>query len=60
MSWREELKNSKRIVIKVGTSTLTYTNGQVNLQRVERLVREMADLHNRGLEVLLVSSGASG
>ncbi|WP_369397242.1 glutamate 5-kinase [Syntrophomonas palmitatica] len=60
MSWREELKNSKRIVIKVGTSTLTYTNGQVNLQRVERLVREMADLHNRGLEVLLVSSGAIG
>lgn len=60
MSWREELKQSKRIVVKVGTSTLTYPNGQVNLQRVEGLVREMADLHNRGLEVLLVSSGAIG
>ncbi|MGE5390499.1 MAG: glutamate 5-kinase [Deltaproteobacteria bacterium] len=60
MSWREELKQTKRIVIKVGTSTLTYANGQVNLQRVESLVREMADLHNRGLEVLLVSSGAIG
>lgn len=60
MSWRKELKQTKRIVIKVGTSTLTYANGQVNLQRVEGLVREMADLHNRGLEVLLVSSGAIG
>lgn len=60
MSWRKELKQTKRIVIKVGTSTLTYANGKVNLQRVEGLVREMADLHNRGLEVLLVSSGAIG
>jgi len=60
LSWRKELKQTKRIVIKVGTSTLTYANGKVNLQRVEGLVREMADLHNRGLEVLLVSSGAIG
>ncbi|NLW90688.1 MAG: glutamate 5-kinase [Syntrophomonadaceae bacterium] len=60
LSWREELGQAKRIVVKVGTSTLTYANGKVNLQRIENLVREMADLHNRGVEVLLVSSGAVG
>ena len=60
MSRRKNLKACRRVVIKIGTSTLTYSNGQLNLQRIERLVREMADLHNRGLEVLLVSSGAIG
>lgn len=60
MSLRGKLKDSKRVVIKVGTSTLTYPNGQLNLNRIECLVREMADLHNRGMEVLLVSSGAIG
>lgn len=54
------LKRSRRVVVKVGTSTLTYANGHLHLQRIEGLVREMADLHNRGLEVLLVSSGAIG
>lgn len=57
---RSELHNCRRIVVKVGTSTLTHANGQLNLQRIERLVREMADLHNREMEVLLVSSGAIG
>ena len=52
---RKGIAQAKRIVIKVGTSTLTYANGQLNLQRIERLVREMADLHNRELEVLLVT-----
>lgn len=55
---RDRIKGTRRLVIKVGTSTLTYSNGHLNLQRIERLVREMADLHNRGLEVLLVTSGA--
>lgn len=57
---RKRFKEARRVVVKVGTSTLTYTNGQLNLQRIERLVREMADLHNRDVEVLLVSSGAIG
>lgn len=57
---RDKFARAHRIVVKVGTSTLTYTNGQLNLQRIERLVREMADLHNRDIEVLLVSSGAIG
>jgi glutamate 5-kinase len=60
LSRRKKLKACRRVVIKIGTSTLTYSNGQLNLQRIERLVRELADLHNRGMEVLLVSSGAIG
>jgi glutamate 5-kinase len=55
---RKRIARAGRIVVKVGTSTLTYANGQLNLQRIERLVREIADLHNRDLEVLLVTSGA--
>lgn len=57
---RAGFKNCKRIVVKVGTSTLTYPNGQLNLGRMELIVRELADLHNRNMEVLLVSSGAIG
>lgn len=60
MSSREKLKNVKRIVVKVGTSTLTYENGKLNLNRIEKLVRVLSDLKNRGLEVVLVSSGAIG
>ncbi|ABI68909.1 glutamate 5-kinase [Syntrophomonas wolfei] len=60
MGWRDKFNKCRRVVIKVGTSTLTYSNGQLNLQRIEQLVREMADLHNRDMEVLLVTSGAIG
>ncbi|MBU7005941.1 glutamate 5-kinase [Phosphitispora fastidiosa] len=52
--------NIKRIVIKVGSSTLSYPNGRLNITQMERLVRELADLQNRGMEVILVSSGAQG
>ena len=54
------LKNPKRVVIKVGTSTLTYETGKTNLRRMERLVRVLADLTNSGIEVALVTSGAIG
>ena len=57
---REALKNLKRVVVKVGTSTLTYENGKLNLRRIEQLVRVLSDLKNRGMEVILVSSGAIG
>ena len=57
---RQELAACKRIVIKVGTSTLTHNTDQLNLMRMESLARELADLHNQGREVLLVSSGAIG
>jgi len=57
---RERLKNARRIVVKVGTSTLTYDNGKVNYKRIEDLSRVLSDLHNQGREVILVSSGAIG
>lgn len=58
MTHRKYLKEKKRIVIKVGTSLLTYENGKINLQRMERLAMVIADLQNSGKEVILVSSGA--
>jgi len=57
---RSELKKAKRIVIKVGTSTLTYENGKINFARMEGLARRVADLINKGKQVILVSSGAVG
>lgn len=50
----------RRIVVKVGTSTLTYQNGKLNIRRIERLVQTISDLQNRGFEMVLVSSGAVG
>ena len=47
-----------RIVIKVGTSTLAYASGRLNIRRVEELCKVLSDLKNRGHEVILVSSGA--
>jgi glutamate 5-kinase len=54
------ITSASRVVIKVGTSTLTHPTGKLNLARMERLARQMADLKNRGLEVVLVTSGAVG
>lgn len=54
----DALKNAKRIVIKVGSSTLTHDTGNINLRRVETLVRVLADLRHEGKEIVLVSSGA--
>ncbi len=51
-------KNAKRLVIKVGTSTLTHASGAMNLQNMERLARVLSDLHGSGHEIILVSSGA--
>lgn len=60
MGFREKLKEAKRIVVKVGTSTLTYENGNINLSRIEKLTRVLADIVNSGKEVTLVTSGAVG
>ncbi|HBK68034.1 MAG TPA: glutamate 5-kinase, partial [Firmicutes bacterium] len=57
---RTGIKQAKRIVVKVGTSTLTYSSGRLNLKHLEKLVRQIADLHNSGKEVVLVTSGAVG
>lgn len=59
MNNRENLKNKKRVVVKVGSSTLTHeSTGNLNLSKVEKLVRVLCDLHNSGKDVILVSSGA--
>lgn len=49
-----------KIVIKIGTSTLTYQNGCVNIRRIESLCKIISDLMNAGNKVILVSSGAIG
>ena len=49
-----------RIVIKIGTSTLAYSTGRLNIRRVEQLCRTMSDLKNAGNEIILISSGAIG
>ena len=54
------IEDKKRIVIKVGTSTLTHKTGRLNIRRVEKLVKVLADLQNSGREIVLVSSGAIG
>ncbi len=55
---KELITNAGRIVVKVGTSTLTYPNGKMNLPRIDSLARQLTDLYNQGKEVVLVSSGA--
>ena len=50
----------KRVVVKVGTSTLTHKTGKTNIARVAKLTSVLSDLHNMGHEVILVSSGAVG
>ena len=56
---RTKLKNYKRIVIKVGSSTLTHKeSGEINYRKLEQLTRVLSDLRNQGKEVILVSSGA--
>jgi glutamate 5-kinase len=56
----ELLTKAHRLVIKVGTSTLTHTTGKLNLFQLEQLVQDIAELKKRDLEVILVSSGAIG
>lgn len=55
-----DTKNKKRIVIKLGTSTLTHKTGRLNIRRVEKLVKVIADIKNSGLDVIIVSSGSIG
>ncbi len=57
---RDRLTRAKRVVIKVGTSTLTHDNGRFNLNNMEHLIRSIANQMNHGREVILVSSGAIG
>lgn len=54
------ITDAKKIVIKVGTSTLAHETGMLNIRRIESLVKTLADLQNAGKELILVSSGAIG
>ena len=54
-----KISERKRVVVKVGTSTLTHRTGRLNIRRVENLVKTLADLQNAGHEIVLVSSGAT-
>lgn len=54
------ITQAKRVVVKVGTSTLTYENGKMNLRRMETLCKVLSDLQNSGREIILVTSGAIG
>lgn len=53
-----DYKNIKRIVVKVGTSTLTHRTGKLNLKRMDHLAMVLSDIKNSGKEVVLVTSGA--
>lgn len=58
-SLRELMKDKKRIVVKIGSSSLTHSEtGDMDYIHMEKLVRELSDIRNQGKEVILVSSGA--
>ncbi len=59
MNIRETIKDKKRIVVKIGSSSLTHKEtGILDLSKLEKLVRVLTNLRNQGKEVILVSSGA--
>lgn len=56
---REQIKDKKRIVVKIGSSSLTHKEtGDMDYIRMEKLVRELSNIRNQGREVILVTSGA--
>ena len=59
MDIRQKVKDAKRIVIKIGSSSITHAEtGELHLSKIEKLIRQIADLRGAGKEVVLVSSGA--
>jgi glutamate 5-kinase len=60
METRENLKNAKTIVVKIGTSSLAYAKGGINYERMERLSMVLSNIKNSGKKVILVTSGAVG
>lgn len=58
MNYRSALKDKKTIVVKIGTSSLTFPNGRLNLKRIEKLVEVVGKLHDMGKGVVLVTSGS--
>lgn len=59
MQNRDYLKDKKRIIVKIGSSSLTHSaTGSLNMEKMERLIRILTDLRNQGRDVILVTSGA--
>ena len=52
------MSEKKRIVVKLGTSTLTHPSGRLNLRKMEKIVRALADLQGKGNDIILVTSAA--
>lgn len=57
---KRNLENIKRLVIKIGTSSLVLKNGKINLETIDNLAFVISSLMNKGMEVILVSSGVMG
>lgn len=57
---RTDIVNANRIIIKIGTSSLTFPSGKLNLQRIDKLSEVITNLSNSGKEIILVTSGAIG
>ena len=57
---RKKLTSKERIVVKIGTSSLTFRNGKTNYTRLEKLAMVLSDLMSCGKEIVLVTSGAIG
>ncbi|NBC82509.1 MAG: glutamate 5-kinase [Bacteroidetes bacterium] len=60
MNQRKSLTEKRKIVVKIGTSTLSYPNGRLNFRRIEKLAYVLSAIKSNGKDVLLVSSGAIG
>jgi len=60
MDYREVLKDKHRIVVKIGTSSLSYQNGRMNFHSIEKLAYVLSAVRRQGAQVLLVTSGAIG
>lgn len=58
MNFREKINKHKKIIIKIGTTSLTYDNGKINLNTLENLAMVLSEIRKQGKEVILVSSGA--
>lgn len=60
MDYREVLRNKHRIVVKIGTSSLSYPNGRMNFHSISKLAYVLSAIRRRGVQVVLVTSGAIG
>lgn len=57
-TFMRNMQEIRRVVVKIGSSSLTYDNGKLAFHKIEQLARSLADIHNGGRDVVLVSSGA--